>query len=329
MDLQTPDRLTLPDRAPARASDGAAIAARRHMRCGVIISALLSPLILIMRSAAMEPVVLDIHYVPTPVEAVNKMLDMANVASSDVVYDLGCGDGRIVIAAVTDRNAKRGVGIDLDPQRIAESIANATRAGVADRVQFLQQDLFTSDLSDASVVTLYLLSSINARLIPKLYKELKPGVRIVSHDFSMADWKPDRVEELDLSRRHILYYWMLPANVSGQWIVRTSGGEAPEFTIEFDQTFQEIKGTLKDKEGIRPLGDGKIEGSAIAFTAGSGTTRFTGRVDGDEIRGEMQPSGGQPISWNATRVKGTRREIVPERTATSDLLLPSAGLPTP
>ena len=149
---------------------------------------------------------LDVIYVPTPPEVVDAMLKMAKVKKDDLVYDLGCGDGRIVIAAAKQYGA-RGVGIDLDPKRIKEARANAERAGVTDKVTFILGDLFQQDLSDANVVTLYLLSELNLRLRPKLLRELKPGSRVVSHNFSMGDWKPD--QEADVNYNHI-YYWVIP-----------------------------------------------------------------------------------------------------------------------
>jgi ribosomal protein L11 methylase PrmA len=144
--------------------------------------------------------------VPTPEEVVEAMLNVAKVTKNDVVYDLGCGDGRIVIAAAQKHGA-RGVGIDIDPQRIAEATANAEKAGVTDRVKFMQADLFTTDISQATVVTLYLLPSLNVKLRPKLMKELKPGTRIVSHAFDMGDWQPEQTLEVEGRR---VYYWTIP-----------------------------------------------------------------------------------------------------------------------
>jgi cyclopropane fatty-acyl-phospholipid synthase-like methyltransferase len=132
----------------------------------------------------------DVFYVPTPQAVVDAMLDLAHVTQADVVYDLGCGDGRIPVTAAQKYGA-RGVGIDIDPKRIEEATENAKLAGVTDKVTFLTQDLFTSNISDATVVTLYLLPSLNEKLMPKLKKELKPGTRVVSHAFSMGDWTPD------------------------------------------------------------------------------------------------------------------------------------------
>ena len=147
----------------------------------------------------------DVIFVPTPQEVVDAMLKLANVKAGDVVYDLGCGDGRIVITAA-QRFGARGIGIDIDPQRIKEATANAQKAGVTDRVKFMQADLFETNISDANVVTLYLLPSLNLKLQPKLMRELKAGSRVVSHSFDMGDWKPD--QEQDVTGRHI-YLWTI------------------------------------------------------------------------------------------------------------------------
>jgi len=147
-------------------------------------------------------------YVRTPPEVVREMLKLAKVNRNDVVYDLGCGDGRIVIAAVREFGA-RGVGIDIEGERVREAQANARKAGVADRVEFRQQDLFQADISEATVVTLYLLRDVNLELRPKLLRDLKPGTRIVSHSFDMGDWKPDKEVQVNGSR---LYYWVVPGS---------------------------------------------------------------------------------------------------------------------
>ena len=148
----------------------------------------------------------DVHFVPTPRDVVDAMLKLANVTSSDVVYDLGSGDGRIVIAAAQKFGA-RGVGIELDPQLVSEANKKARKAGVADNVTFLSTDLFKADISEATVVTLYLLPSINLRLQPKLMRELKPGTRIVSHRFDMGSWKPE--QELMVRGVHV-FLWTIP-----------------------------------------------------------------------------------------------------------------------
>jgi SAM-dependent methyltransferase len=150
---------------------------------------------------------LDVIWVPSDVEVVMKMLELAQVKPGDVVYDLGSGDGRIVITAA-QRFGARAVGVELDPELVARSRENAQRAGVADRVRFLQQDLFTADLGEATVVTLYLLPDVNLRLRPKLRTELKPGSRIVSHDYDLGDWIPDKTAEVSLlERNHLVFLW--------------------------------------------------------------------------------------------------------------------------
>ena len=148
----------------------------------------------------------DVIYVPTPEEVVEAMLQVAKVTKNDVVYDLGTGDGRIPVTAAKKYGA-RGVGIDIDPQRIKEATENVTKNGVGERVRIIQGDLFEANISEATVVTLYLLPSLNQKLIPKLTKELKPGTRIVSHAFDMGDWKPE--QELDVNGRKV-YFWTLP-----------------------------------------------------------------------------------------------------------------------
>jgi SAM-dependent methyltransferase len=147
----------------------------------------------------------DVPYVPTPDAVVSKMLEMAKVGPKDVVYDLGSGDGRIVIAAA--KKGARAVGVDIDPERIAESNANARSAGVTKRVKFVQQNLFDTDFREASVVTLYLLPGVNMKLRPKLLTQLRPGTRIVSHSFNMGEWKPARSEVVDGAN---VYLWIVP-----------------------------------------------------------------------------------------------------------------------
>ena len=148
----------------------------------------------------------DVIYVPTRDTVVDAMLKLANVNANDVVYDLGSGDGRIVIAAAKKYGA-RGVGIDIDPERISESNTNATKAGVTDKVKFIEADLFESDFSDASVVTLYLLGRLNEKLKPMLMQQLKPGTRIVSHAFDMGDWEPEETQSVDGTT---IYLWTIP-----------------------------------------------------------------------------------------------------------------------
>jgi len=167
--------------------------------------------VLMIECARAQDQIFEVPYVPTPDKVVEEMLRLVNVGKNDVVYDLGCGDGRIVITAALKYGA-RGVGVDIDPERIKESNENARKAGVADRVKFLQQDLFETNFSEATVVTLYLLPDVNLKLRPKLLSELKPGTRIVSHAFDMGDWKPEKVVKVPGNdRERTIYYWVVPA----------------------------------------------------------------------------------------------------------------------
>jgi ribosomal protein L11 methylase PrmA len=151
----------------------------------------------------------DIGYIPTPQDAVEAMLALAQVSADDILYDLGSGDGRIVIAAVKQSGA-RGIGIDIDPQRIREANENARKAGVENRVEFRQQDLFETDFSEATVVILYLLPHLNLRLRPKLLSQLKPGTRVLSHNFDMGEWKPLKIKKMQNEEDSTLYYWVIP-----------------------------------------------------------------------------------------------------------------------
>jgi ribosomal protein L11 methylase PrmA len=151
----------------------------------------------------------EVPYVPTHEKVVAEMLKVAKVGKNDILYDLGSGDGRIVITAAK-RFGTRGVGVDVDPARVVEARQNAAKAGVADRVKFLQQDLFETDIREATVVTLYLLPEVNLRLRPKLLADLKPGTRVVSHNYDMGDWAPLKTLQLRVPQEHTIYYWVVP-----------------------------------------------------------------------------------------------------------------------
>lgn len=169
-------------------------------------------LLLLSASAGAQQPKLDVPYVPTPQPVVEAMLKLAAIKPGDVVYDLGCGDGRIVVTAVKDFRAKRGVGIDLDPQRVKESKENATKAGVADRTEFREGDVLKLEsVADADVVTLYLYPSVNRKLEPILRKTLKPGARVVSHEFRIGEWAPDRTERVrdERGNDHVLFLWTI------------------------------------------------------------------------------------------------------------------------
>lgn len=247
-------------------------------------------------------------YVPTPNEVVIEMMKMAGVAKEDVVYDLGSGDGRIVIIAAKEFGA-RGVGVEIDPQLIKQSSENARLAGVSDRVNFIQKDLFQADLSDATVVTLYLLPEVMQKLQPKLLRELKPGTRIISHQFDMKEWKPDRSEVLrQPSRLHLVHYWIIPAQVAGtwQWTMPTPTGEN-RYGLQLRQHFQKISGTVSTDNREMPLTETKLTGDQLSFkiTHETGITmQFSGRVSDNSITGSVEILRGKQAErrdWVATR----------------------------
>jgi hypothetical protein len=205
-------------KSPQR-SESVDMRTRRSIVLTLALAALLAPACRAAPPATVQAPVAarapEVPYVPTPEEVVAAMLAVARVGKNDVLYDLGSGDGRIVIAAARQFGT-RATGIDIDPQRIQEADANARKAGVTDRVRFILGDIFEADIREATVVTLYLLPAVNARLRPKLLRELRPGTRIVSHDYDMGDWKPDRVIQMQGPERgHTIYYWVVPERAGG------------------------------------------------------------------------------------------------------------------
>jgi SAM-dependent methyltransferase len=241
----------------------------------------------------------DVPYVATPQDVVDRMLDLARVGPGDYLIDLGSGDGRLVVTAA--KRGAEGFGVDLDPERVAEATDNAKRAGVADRAQFFQRDLFETDFSRATVLTLYLLPDINLRLRPKVLA-LTPGTRVVSHDFDMGDWTPDeRVQVRSAITHHEsdAYLWIVPAAAGGRW--RTDGADGIRFTVV--QRYQEITVTASGPQGALDVGGARLSGAHIAFRAGpSGLLgrSYEGRIDGDVINGIMRDAAGE-WPWSARR----------------------------
>jgi SAM-dependent methyltransferase len=225
----------------------------------------------------------EVPYVPTPERIVRTMLDVAGVRESDVVYDLGCGDGRIVVEAAR-RCGARGLGVDVDPRRIQECHVNARRADVSDRVRFVQGSLFNVDVSEASVVALYLLPWMNAQLRPKLLAQLRPGSRIVAHMFPISAWPPDRTVRLEDVGR-VVYCWVVPARVNGRWKVtlRCPDGKLRRGTMELEQEFQTVLGTAVLGGRETPIEHLRLEGPRLTFALGEITYACT--VDGESIRG--------------------------------------------
>jgi hypothetical protein len=231
----------------------------------------------------------DVIWVPTAQALVDRMLDMAKVTPNDVVIDLGSGDGRTVITA-----AKRGakaLGIEYNPEMVELSRRNAAREGVSDKATFTKADLFESDLSAATVITMFLLPEINLKLRPKIL-DLRPGTRIVSNSFNMGDWEADETAEASdgCTSYCKAFFWIVPAKVDGTW--KTPAGD-----LVLEQKYQTFSGTLKSKSGVTKVTNGKLRGDEITFTAGG--TQFTGRVTGKTIEGTSR-SGGKETKWQAT-----------------------------
>lgn len=239
--------------------------------------------------AGFRPPELEIPFVPTPHLLVGRMLDLAGVGPADYLIDLGCGDGRIAVAAAL--RGARALGVDLDPLRLAEAAAAARIAGVEAHVVFRRQDLFATPIFDASVVTLYLLPRINLALRPRLLTELQPGSRIVSHAFNMGDWRPEAEDSLDGRR---IFLWIVPAVAGGAWTLTRADGAM--FTLEIDQIYQEVTGTLAGNGRVMGLHDAVLRGKSLAFTVDTdaGPLAYRGTIDGAEIAGEA--------GWRARRL---------------------------
>jgi len=233
----------------------------------------------------------DVIWVPTPDAAVDRMLLIARVTPNDLVVDLGSGDGKIVIAAAK-RFGARARGVEYSPDLVEASRRAARIDGVADRARFVQGDMFEADFRDATVVTLYLLTSLNLKLRPKLL-DMKPGTRVVSHVFRMGDWEPDETAKTGSSE---LYLWVVPAKVTGRWLVDLRGG-AP-FELALEQRYQRVTGKVAGGGAAPRLQGVRLGGAEIRLAlAGAGGERsLTGRVDGDRIEGA---AGG----WSAVRLK--------------------------
>ena len=215
---------------------------------------------------------LDVPYVPTPPEVVDRMLEMAAVRQDDFVIDLGSGDGRIAIAAA--RKGARALGIDIDPERVLEAQDNARKAGLQDKVQFKRQNLFDTKLSDATVLSMYLLTKINLDLRPRILQELKPGTRVVSHSFDMGNWKPDIHTEV--GHRQV-FMWIVPARAAGRW--QGSIG-AERFGLDLQQEYQYLKGSAEIDGTTLAVREGWLHGTDMHLALFNGR-KLRGRVDGD------------------------------------------------
>ncbi|MGZ8154710.1 MAG: SAM-dependent methyltransferase [Burkholderiales bacterium] len=241
-------------------------------------------------------------YVPSTRGNVDEMLRLAAVQPSDIVYDLGSGDGRVVIAAARDWGA-RGVGLEIDPELVAQSREHARREGVSDRTAFQAADVLKADLREATVVTMYLLTPLVSRLQPKLLKELEPGTRIVAHEYGFADWKPDR--HVHVSKNFYLY--VVPAHVGGKWRMSTALPEGTrEYEVQFEQRYQDVKGGARVTGGYLPAFEPRLSGEHLRFVLNEGDVsyRYEGRVSGSLIEGMVRWGYGskqQQASWRAVR----------------------------
>jgi len=253
----------------------------------------------------------DVVYVPTPQVAVDEMLKMAKVSPNDFVIDLGSGDGRIVITAAKKFGA-RGLGVDLDTVLLRRARDGAQREGVADRVQFVEQNLFDTDLARATVITTYLLPEMNERLRPKILA-LKPGTRVVAHDYDMGEWQPDEEKTLVVPEKTVgdpgksyIFFWVVPATIAGRWesLIYT-GGRGIVYEFDFDQSFQRVSGDLRvdGKDARLPIFN--VRGDRVSFEvdapSGSGLVkhRFQGVVKQDRIEGTVTIAGQKPLKWAA------------------------------
>lgn len=258
----------------------------------------------------------SVPYVPTPQNVVDRMLEIAHVGPQDYVIDLGSGDGRIVVTAAQKYGA-RGFGVDLNPKRISEANDNARAARVTDKVQFYQRDLFETDLTSATVITMYLLPRVNLELRPKLL-DLKPGTRVVSHDFSMGDWKPEHHEELEArgkyggsGGRSDIYLWIVPAKVAGTWQSQlTLRGKPLSYEVALEQQYQMVTGTARVGEQRVKLENAKLQGDQLSleFTADVGGAPvkhlFNGTVQGRNVNGTADLSGAKlqaKLEWTAAQ----------------------------
>ena len=258
----------------------------------------------------------SVPYVPTPQVVVERMLEVGKVGPHDYVIDLGSGDGRIVVTAAKKHGA-RGFGVDLNPTRVAEATENARAAGVTDKVAFYERDLFETDLSNATVVTMYLLPRVNLDLRPRIL-DLKPGTRIVSHDFSMGEWKPELHEEIDAKDKYggaggrsDVYLWIVPAKVAGTWQTQLSvRGKPVSYEIALQQEFQVVSGSARVGGRSVPIQDARLTGDrlTLSFTAEVGGMpvkhELSGTVNGANIDGTADLSGPRlqaRMDWAATR----------------------------
>lgn len=251
-------------------------------------------------------------YVPTPNVVVDRMLEMAGVGERDHLIDLGSGDGVIVLTAGYRMKAS-GYGVDIDEELVRLSNQRAKNLGMDARVRFEAKDIFVADVSEATVVTLYLLPEFMQRLRHKLYAELRPGTRIVSHDYHFEQWMHDDEVTFDVSEKEqitgepsaTLYLWVVPAKIGGSWHMQIDGGG--EYDLALQQRYQRLMGSAEDHGGKVGLLEPKIHGAELSFQMPVGTDHrhFSGRVEGDRMEGTVELRGGKVVRWRAVRSKAS------------------------
>ncbi len=284
---------------------------RRIAELAWVAAVLVCPCTVIAQGQGKE---LDTPYVPTPQAVVDKMLDMAQVKAGDVVIDLGSGDGRIMTTAAR-RHGAQGFGVEIDPRLVQRSNEEARRLGIADRVKFLRQDLFNTDFHEANVLTLYLLPDVNIALRPKILAELKPGTRVVSHDYDMREWRPDAEETIPapdktvgMRKESMVYLWIVPARVEGEWTFElSSGGKTRRTRLVLQQRFQFVSGSVElTGQGDVPVSHGRLRGEELRLllppgALDRGSVELVGRVRGDSLSGTVRRADREVASWNARR----------------------------
>lgn len=277
---------------------------KRWIFCTLLLSLTASP-------AAAQEGKGDVIYVPTPQIVVDEMLKMAKVGPGDFIIDLGSGDGRIVITAAK-KYGVRGIGVDLDAYLLKRAREGARQAGVADKAQFVEQNLFETDLSRATVITSYLLPEMNEKLRPTLLA-LKPGTRVVTHDYDMGEWYPDGQKTISVPEKEVgdpgksyIFFYVVPAKIAGKWeSIVYNGGRGVIYEFDFDQSFQQVSGDVRvdGKQARLPLF--KVHGDQMSFEAdlpqGAGLVRhrFQGRIGKDTIEGTVTIGGQKPLPWKA------------------------------
>jgi Methyltransferase domain len=274
------------------------------MRPALVLAGLLAATTAFAQSESPPP--RDAPYFPTPQSVVDRMLQLAKVGPEDFVIDLGSGDGRIVITAAKKYGA-RGLGIEIEPSLVTQANWYARRDGVGERAKFVEQDLFQTDLRPATVLTLYLFRELNIKLAPRILEQLRPGARVVSHDWDLGDWTPDHQETMPapdkavgISRESKVFMWIVPARVNGNWRVETTLTGAPSATLALRQRYQFFEGTLDSGA----LQGGRATGASLAFTVAGATPfagRYEGTAEGDAITGRVVRADGTAGTWRAVR----------------------------